>query len=91
MSLASGIPSATWDQTLTSNIETLFLHRMGFIRVYLQNLGVKTMNLPACSPDLNPIEHMWDLLGHAVHSRATNTNTLADLQQILVNKRNAIP
>ena len=44
-------------------------HRAGFIRDYLQNLGVERMEWPASSPDLNPIEHLWDQLGRAVRAR----------------------
>jgi len=45
----------------------------------------------ACSPDLNPIEHLWDQLGPAVRARGTNTTTLADLGQMLVEEWDAIP
>lgn len=41
------------------------------------------MERPASSPDLNPTEHLWDQLGHAVRGRLTNTTTLADLRQMI--------
>ena len=66
-------------------------HRAGFIRDYLQNVGVERMEWPASSPDLNPIEHLWDQLGRAVRARVTNTTMLADLRQMLVKERDAIP
>ena len=66
-------------------------HRAGFIRDYLQNVGVERMGWPASSPDLNPIEHLWDQLGRAVRARVTNTTTLADLRQMLVEEWDAIP
>ena len=49
------------------------------------------MERPASSPDLNPIEHLWDQLGRAGRVRVTNTTTLADLQQMLVEEWDAIP
>ena len=49
------------------------------------------MGCPASSLDLNPIEHLGDQLGCAIYARVTNTMTLADLQQVLVEERDAIP
>jgi len=49
------------------------------------------MQWSAKSPDLNPIKNLWDQLGRAVHVGVTNTTTLADLQQLLVEEWNAIP
>ncbi|KAJ8381891.1 hypothetical protein SKAU_G00026690 [Synaphobranchus kaupii] len=66
-------------------------HSARIITEYLQNLGVERMEWPAVSPDLNPIEHLWDQLGHAVRARVTNTTMLADLRQILVEEWDAIP
>ena len=66
-------------------------HRARIITEYLQNEGVERMEWPAVSPDLNPIEHLWDQLGRAVHARVTNRTTLADLSQILIEEWDAIP
>ena len=66
--------STVWDRTLSSKMPTI-----GVIRDYLQNVGVERMEWLASSPDLNPIEHLWDQLGRAVRARVTNTTTLADL------------
>uniref|UniRef100_A0A3Q0TDC2 Tc1-like transposase DDE domain-containing protein n=1 Tax=Amphilophus citrinellus TaxID=61819 RepID=A0A3Q0TDC2_AMPCI len=55
------------------------------------NLGVEMMEWSACSPDLNPIKHLWKQLLRAVCARVTNTTTLADLQQMLVKEWDAIP
>ena len=66
-------------------------HRGRIITEYLQNLGVERMEWPAVSPDLNPIEYLWDQLGRAVRARVTNATMLADLRQILVEEWDAIP
>ena len=66
-------------------------HRARIITEYLQNLGVERMEWPAMSPDLNPIEHLWDQLGRAVYARVTHGTTLADLKQMLVEEWDAMP
>ncbi|GFV12051.1 uncharacterized protein TNCV_669821 [Trichonephila clavipes] len=41
------------------------------------------MAWPAYSPDLNPIENLWDALGRAVSSRFPPPATLIELENVL--------
>ncbi|GFX31963.1 transposable element Tcb2 transposase [Trichonephila clavipes] len=45
--------------------------------------GFARMAWPAYSPDLNPIESLWDALGHAVFSRFPPPATLIELETVL--------
>ncbi len=56
-------------------------------------LQIQTMEWPACSPDLNPIEHIWDQLGRAMRRRINhhNTSTLLDRRCYLQEECNALP
>ncbi len=62
-------------------------HRARIIENFLQAHGVE----PAVSPDLNPIENLWDQLGRTARKRVTSATTLAQLRQILIQEWNAIP
>ena len=46
---------------------------------------------PAHSPDLNPIEHLWDILDRAIRARPRQPRTLAQLEQALIEEWNNIP
>jgi transposase len=38
-------------------------HRSRAVTTYLQSEAVTYVSWPAMNPDLNPIEHIWDMLG----------------------------
>jgi transposase len=38
-------------------------HRSRAVTAYLQSEAVTYVSWPAMSPDLNPIVHIWDMLG----------------------------
>ena len=59
-------------------------HRACVVNEYLQNETIERMEWPACSPDLNPIEHAWDMLQSDVAVRPVQPRSLEELQQALI-------
>jgi transposase len=59
-------------------------------RQHLQNANVNVLDWPAKSPDLNPIEHLWDNLDKKLRQRRQQPGNVQQLRQALVAEWNAI-
>jgi len=64
-------------------------HRGWVTRQMLDDLGVQALPWPANSPDLNPIEHAWDILGRRVQMQ--HPSTLDQLFEALREEWHQIP
>ena len=49
------------------------------------------MEWRVCSPDMNPIEHVWDILGRRVAGRLPSLQTLQGLERDLLEEWDRIP
>ncbi|GFX58358.1 transposable element Tcb2 transposase [Trichonephila clavipes] len=52
---------------------------------------IQRMEWPTCSPDLNQIEHVWELLGRRIAARPRPPATVQDLEIALLEEWNSIP
>ena len=48
-------------------------HKNALCQTFLRQNGVPVLPWPARSPDLSPIEHIWDVLGRRVTARTPRT------------------
>ncbi|GFV89282.1 transposable element Tcb2 transposase [Trichonephila clavipes] len=66
-------------------------HRAGIVEEYLEDHGLERMEWPARSPDLNPIEHLWDYLGREVAALNPPPRSLHELKQGLLCVWSSLP
>ena len=64
-------------------------HVARIFRQFLNRNNVNVLPWPAVSPDMNPIEHIWDYLGRKVRARG-NVNNPRDLESAFIQEWNNI-
>lgn len=58
---------------------------------FLNDANIQVLPWPACSPDMNPIEHLWDHLNRQVRNRPVPPVNLQELEQCLLDEWQRIP
>lgn len=66
-------------------------HVARIVRDFLNNQNVNVMDWPAVSPDLSPIEHLWDEMERRLRNLPNPPLTLPEMGPALVNVWNNIP
>ena len=93
------------DQAINTQVVPLFVNQPNLIYMHdnarphtaritvnhFTNLGIPVLPWPAKSPDLNPIEHLWDELERRLRARPVLPTTLQELSAALDQEWAAIP
>lgn len=58
---------------------------------YLEEVGIVSLDWPPLSPDLNPIEHLWDILKRRIRAQNPAPNSIAALRIAAQEEWNRIP
>ncbi|GFX36264.1 hypothetical protein TNCV_4931771 [Trichonephila clavipes] len=66
-------------------------HRSVAAEQLLESEDIERMDWPARSPDLNPIEHVWDFLGRRLAARTLPPVTIRELRLALKDEWAAMP
>ena len=66
-------------------------HTAGVSMDCLGEEGIDAIDWPACSPDLNPIEHCWDMVDRRVRGREHPPSTVRGPRTTLVDEWANIP
>jgi transposase len=56
-------------------------HTSGIVKEWLHNAGVSVIDFPPYSPDLNPMENLWNTMARAVETHACET--MEELQDVV--------
>ncbi|GFX76205.1 transposable element Tcb2 transposase [Trichonephila clavipes] len=66
-------------------------HRTLSIEELLESEYITRMDWPAYSPDLNPIEHVWNVLGRRIAARLHHSENILQLKQMLIEEWALLP
>ncbi|GBL82680.1 Transcription factor Sox-6 [Araneus ventricosus] len=66
-------------------------HRALLVDEFLESEDIRRMDWQARSPDLNPIEHVWDALGRAIATRNPPPGTIQEMKTALLNEWDQLP
>ena len=66
-------------------------HRANIVNQYLEAETIERMDWPSKSPDLNPIEHVWDVLQRQIQQRNPAPSNVNDLEFALLEEWDCIP
>ncbi|GBO08894.1 hypothetical protein AVEN_224414-1, partial [Araneus ventricosus] len=66
-------------------------HRALLVDEFLESEDIRRMDWPARSPDLNPIEHVWEALERAIATRNLPPRTIQEMKTALLNEWDQLP
>ncbi|GFX08044.1 transposable element Tcb2 transposase [Trichonephila clavipes] len=66
-------------------------HRTLAVEALLESENITRMDWPAYSPDLNPIENVWDALGKRIAARLHHPENTQQLKQMLIEEWALLP
>jgi hypothetical protein len=61
------------------------------VQHYLQQEAVQTTPWPAMSPDMNPIEHVWDFIGRKINQRNPKCQNMDELRTAILQEWQQFP
>lgn len=66
------------------------MHTSNSTRQWLSDEGVRTMDWPARSPDLNPIENLWGIVARRVYQNGRHYNSKTELRAAIEREWNLV-
>jgi hypothetical protein len=73
------------DYAWSEHIVTVFLAcQITIVQPFIQQEAVQTIPWPAMSPDMNPIEHVWDFIGRKFIQRNPKCQNIDELRSAIL-------
>lgn len=66
-------------------------HVANQVKRFLEEVNLEVLQHPARSPDMNPIEHVWDHMKRSIRNRNPPVDTLAQLKKAVVEEWDRMP
>lgn len=66
-------------------------HRARVVQDFLQQESIDVLPWPAMSPDMNPIEHVWDFIGKNLNARTPRCQNIQELRAALIQEWQNFP
>jgi hypothetical protein len=66
-------------------------HRARIVQHVLQQEAVQTITWPAMSPDINPIEHVWDFIFQKINQRNPKCQNIYELRTAILQEWQQFP
>ena len=66
-------------------------HKARIVQHFLQQEAVQTISWPAMSPDMNPIEHVWDFIGRKINERNPKCQNIDELRTAILQEWQQFP
>ena len=85
------VPSLERGQQLLFQQDNAPSHTSKQTKRWMEQKQIQQLSWPPQSPDLNLIEHLWDVLQRQINSRPLLPKTLSELKVALVEEWRAIP
>ena len=85
------VPMFQQRQNLVFQQDNARPHVANVTRNFLQANDINVLPWPACSPDCNPIEHVWDYMGRRLRQRNPQPNNVHEMTVALQDEWARIP
>jgi transposase len=66
-------------------------HGARIVKHFLQQEAVQTIPWPAMSPDMNPIEHVWDFIGRKINQHNPKCQNIDELRTAILQEWQQFP